>query len=113
DIEVRVPESQVRTLTSHFSGLELDEIAVRDGVIHVSTEWQVLFLTVPIALDLAPVAIDTGISFDPQVVYVGDERFTVADLRAHPQLSSIAGTLLAAQDLCVADRIPAALTVHD
>jgi hypothetical protein len=113
-IVVTIPENEVRKLAGNFSGLELKSIDVGDGVIAVGTEVNILgFLIIPIGIDLAPAAVEGGISFDPQVIRVGKDEISVADLRASPEFSAIAGDLLRSQDFCVASSLPRALTITD
>ena len=113
-IVVTIPENEVRKLAGNFSGLELKSIDVGDGVIAIGTEVNILgFLIIPIGIDLAPSAVLGGISFDPQVIRVGTDEISVADLRASPQFSAIAGDLLNSKDFCVATSLPRALTITD
>lgn len=111
-IVVTIPEGEVRKLAGNFSGLELKTIDLADGLITIGTEVTILsFLTIPLSIDLAPTASEGSISFDPQVIRAGDDEISVADLRANALFSSIAGDLLNAQDFCVADSLPQALTI--
>ena len=111
-IVVTIPQGEVRKLAGNFSGLELKTIDLADGLITIGTEVTILsFLTIPLSIDLAPTASEGSISFDPQVIRAGDDEISVADLRANALFSSIAGDLLNAQDFCVADSLPQALTI--
>lgn len=111
-IVVTIPEAEVRKLAGNFSGMELKTIDLADGLITIGTEVNILnFLTIPIAIDLAPTAKEGAISFDPQVIRAGEDEISVADLRANALFSSIAGDLLNARDFCVADSLPQALSI--
>lgn len=112
-IAITIPESEVRNLAGNFSGLELQSIDLGDGLITIGTEVSILtFITIPLSIDLEPTAIEGGISFDPKVIRAGEDEISVADLRSNALFSSIAGDLLNAQDFCVADSVPQALTIE-
>ena len=112
-ITVTVSEDNVKKLGANLSGMNLKTIALQDGVIRVGTDFTVLFLTLPVTVDLAPTAKAGGISFEPKVIKVGDSQFSVADLRANPIFGGLAGDLLKSQDFCVASSLPAALKITD
>jgi hypothetical protein len=113
-ITITIPESEVRNLAGNFSGLELQTIDLGDGLITIGTEVSILsFITIPLSIDLEPTAIEGGISFDPKVIRAGEDEISVADLRSNALFSSIAGDLLNAQDFCVANSVPQALTIDE
>lgn len=115
DLEVALtfPQSEIQKLSGYFSGMEAQQVGLRNGLIRMTTEISILFFTFPVTIDLAPSAIPGGISFDPQLIAVGEQQFTVADLRANPQFAAFAGSLLAARDFCIADQLPDAFEVRD
>ncbi|MCY7413106.1 MAG: LmeA family phospholipid-binding protein [Salinibacterium sp.] len=112
-ITVTVTEDNVRKLAGFLSGLDLKTIELQDGVIQIGTDLSLLFVTLPVAVDLLPGAGEGGISFSPQTIYLGDDKISVADLQANPLFSSIAGALLASRTFCVADQLPTALRIED
>ena len=112
EVVLTFPESEVQKLAGYFSGMEAQDVGLRNGMIRMSTEISILFFTFPVTIDLAPSAAPGAISFDPQVIAVGEQEFTVADLRANPQFAAFAGSLLAARDFCIADQLPDAFEVR-
>ena len=112
-IEVTVDEANVQKLSGYLSGVDLTSIELRDKVIRISTNIDVLLTNIPVAVDLAPSASDGGISFEPVTVLLGDQRVSVADLRAIPGISGIVGNLLGSRTVCVASYLPQGLTVED
>jgi hypothetical protein len=111
DIEVTVSEENVKKLSGFMSGIELKSIDIENELIRIGTEFQVLFFTIPVSVDLEPTAKDGGINFDPVTILLGDEEISVADLRANREFSALAGDLLASRDFCVAGFLPQALTI--
>lgn len=112
-IVLSVTEANVRKLSGFISGVDLDSIELGNGLIRLGTDFEVLFVTIPVAVDLAPSADDGGISFEPKTIVLGDQEISVADLRASPQFRALAGDLLNSRDFCVASYLPEALTIDD
>jgi hypothetical protein len=112
-IVLTIPQDNVRKLAKFLSGLQLTRIDVGKGVIRIGTDLTVLFFTVPVSVDLQPSAKDGGINFDPKTVILAGSEISVADLRASPQFSALAGDLLNSQQVCVASFLPKALTIDD
>ena len=112
-IEVTVDEANVQKLSGYLSGVDLTSIELRDKVIRIGTNIDVLLTNIPVAVDLAPSATDGGISFEPVTVLLGDQQVSVADLRAIPGISGIVGNLLGSRTVCVASYLPQGLTVED
>jgi LmeA-like phospholipid-binding len=113
NIAVTVDESNVQKLSGYLSGIDLTSIELRDKLIRISTDFDLFLAKVPVAVDLAPSANQGGISFDPITVLLGDQQISVADLRAIPGVSDLAGGLLGSRTFCVAGFLPQALTIDD
>lgn len=114
NVTMTIAEEDVRSLAASLSGLELSSIELQDGVIEIGSEFNLFnLIRIPVAVDLAPAAVDGAITFDPVNIYLGEEQISVADLRNTPEFSSLAGDLLRTQTVCVANSLPEALTVVD
>ncbi|MGZ0212064.1 MAG: LmeA family phospholipid-binding protein [Actinomycetales bacterium] len=110
-IDVTVPGDQIDQLAGSLSGLALDSIELNGSTIRISTIFELLFVRIPVAVDLLPVAAGDAIAFEPQSVLLGDKQISVADLRENKLFSGLAGSLLASQEFCVATSLPTALTI--
>ena len=113
DIVLTIPESSVQKLSTYLSGIELESIALGDGVITVDTTIDLLLFSVPISIDLAPSADAGGIAFTPETITLEQQEISVDDLRSNPLVSGIAGSLLQSQVFCVAGSLPKALTLSE
>lgn len=113
NIEVTVDEANVRNLSAYLSGATVTSIELTNNLIRVGSEVDILFATVPVAVDLAPSADGGGVSFTPVNVLVGSEQISVDDLRAIPGIGDVASTLLTSRDFCVASYLPQALAIRD
>jgi hypothetical protein len=111
-ITVTVTEQNVRKLASFLSASELKSIDLQDGVVRVGTEFNLIFFTLPVSVDLQPSAVEGGISFDPVTIVLGDQEISVQDLRDSPEFRALAGELLDSRDFCVASYLPEALTIE-
>lgn len=112
-ITVTVTEENVRKLASFISASELKSIDLRDGVVRVGAEFNVIFFVIPVSVDLVPSAVEGGISFDPTTIILGEEEISVQDLRDSPEFRALAGQLLDSRDFCVASYLPQALSIAD
>jgi len=112
-IDVTVPGDQIDQLAGSLSGLDLDSIELKGSAIRVSTVFEVLFIRVPVSVDLLPVAAGDAIAFEPQSVLLGDEEISVADLRNNQLFSALAGSLLDSREFCVASSLPTALEIDE
>mgnify|MGYP001807443280 CR=1 FL=1 len=111
NIQVTVSEDNVKKLSGFLSGIDLKSIELKDGLIRIGTEFSIFFINIPVAVDLNPTAKEGGINFDPVTILLGEDEISVADLRASPEFSSLAGDLLASRDFCVAGYLPQALSI--
>jgi len=112
-IDVTMPGNQIDKLAGSLSGLELDSIELNGSAIRVSTVFELLFIRIPVAVDLLPVAAGDAIAFEPQSVLLGDEEISVADLRENRLFSGLAGSLLDSREFCVASSLPTALSIDE
>lgn len=110
-IKVTVSEENVKKLSGFLSGIDLKSIELKNSLIRIGTEFNLFFINIPVAVDLNPTAKEGGINFDPVTILLGEDEISVADLRASPEFSSLAGDLLASRDFCVAGFLPKALTI--
>jgi hypothetical protein len=113
-ISVTITEDQVQKLRSVLSGIDLTSIKLGDGVISVATEFNVFgLLQLPVAVDLVPGAINGAISFEAQTILLDGNEISVADLRANPLVSALAGQLLASQTFCIAEFLHESFAIAD
>ncbi|GAB3606912.1 hypothetical protein GCM10027413_23210 [Conyzicola nivalis] len=103
-------EDDVASLRDYLSGIQLDSITLGDGVIDVSATVRALFLTVPVSAAIEPTAQDGQLVFSPESVTVNGSVVSVDQLLAGP-LANVASGFLGAQTFCVAQYLPAAITL--
>ncbi|MGX5681327.1 LmeA family phospholipid-binding protein [Schumannella luteola] len=113
DIVAKVSEQNVQKLSGYLSGIDLESIELGRGVITVGTNLNLLFLTLPVTVDLVPSAAGSGVVFEPETITLDDQAISVDDLRNNPIVGSIASSLLNSQEFCVASSLPKALQVTD
>lgn len=113
EVVATIGEADVQKLSGYLSGIELTSIELGEGVITVATELNLLFLTLPVTVDLVPSATGSGVSFEPETITLDDQAISVDDLRNNPIVGPLAGSLLNSQEFCVASSLPQALSVAD
>lgn len=112
-VVVSINQENVRKLAAFLGGPDIKQIDVGNGVITFGTQLTAFFIPIPVSVDLQPSAKDGGINFAPTSIKIGANQIAVADLGASPQFGSLASTLLAAQQVCVASSLPTALKLTD
>ncbi|WP_411701022.1 DUF2993 domain-containing protein [Conyzicola sp.] len=105
-----IDEQNVGSLRDYLSGIQLDSITLGDGVIDVSATVQALFLSVPVAAAIEPTVTDGQLVFAPRSVTVNGSEVSVDELMSGP-LAGVASGFLGAQTFCVAQYLPAAITL--
>lgn len=105
-------EADVAKLRDYLSGIDLDSITLGDGVIDVAATVKALFLSVPVSAAIAPSVADGDLVFTPESVTVNGAVLSIAELRSGP-FASVASGLLGSRSFCVAQYLPAAITLDD
>lgn len=112
-VEFRVAEDDLPDLARNLAGLELDSIRLDPPEIVGETEFSVFGFAVPVGLALEPSAVDGEIVFTPTTVLFGGEEIDADALLADPVFGGLAQGLFQQQSVCVAEQLPAALTVTE
>jgi hypothetical protein len=110
---VTLPGSSVAELAAIATGLPADAISVGDSTVSVRTEFDAFVTTVSIGVELALSALDGDIALEPVGVTLGDTAITAQELQGIPLIGSAASDLLQTRIICVANTLPASLTLTD
>jgi hypothetical protein len=112
DVTFAMPEDQVASaLAGNLSGLNLDSITLDEPEISVTSTLNLFFFTLPVGMGIVPSAEDGRLVFTPTTVTLGDQDYTVDELRQ--EIGNLADPLLQQQSLCVNESLPVALTIVD
>jgi hypothetical protein len=112
DVTFAMPEDQVASaLAGNLSGLNLDSIALEEPEIKVTSTLNLFFFTLPVGMGIVPSAEDGELVFTPTTVTLGDQDYTVDELKQ--EIGDLAGPLLDQQSLCVNESLPVALKIVD
>lgn len=111
DISFAVSEADVGALAGNLSGLSLESIVLEEPEIVASTTLSFFGFQIPVGMGIEPSADEGQIVFTPTSIRLGDDSYTAVELQS--AFGSIAGQLLQQQSYCVAENIPAALTIVD
>lgn len=112
DVTFAMPEDQVSSaLAGNLSGLQLDSITLEEPEIKVTSTINLFFFTLPVGMGIVPSAEDGQLVFTPTTVTLGDQDYTVDELKQ--EIGDLAGPLLEQQSLCVNESLPVALKIVD
>ena len=112
DLRVRIDEAAVGVLADRLSGIPLETVELEEPEIVATTALSVLGARLPVGMGLVPSAEEGRLVFTPTSIRVGEESFTVEELRASV-LGPLAAGLLQQQSFCVAEHLPEALRLAD
>ena len=106
---VRLDESQVKALLSGVDGLPVDSLGLAAPDVTMSTELTFLGLSVPLSVALTPSAVDGEIVLTPSQLQLAGADVSAADLR--DRFGSLADAVLKDWTVCIAEYIPAGMTL--
>jgi len=107
-----IPEENLAGLTTYVTELDVDSIALVDDRVALETEFSLFGFGIPVGVELTPAVVDGEIGFEPSVISINGNDLSLADLQSSP-FAGLADGLLSTQTFCVANALPAALTVTD
>ena len=106
-----VAEADVGALAGNLSGLELESIVLEEPEIVASTTFSFFGFQIPVGMGIEPSADEGRIVFTPTSIRLGEDSYTAEQLRN--TFGGFADQLLRQQSFCVAENLPAALTIVD
>jgi hypothetical protein len=112
-VQYVIPGSALSALTPEITGVTLDDVTLEDGELVATGGATVFGARLELGLGLTPSAVEGDLAFDPSSIRIGGDSFTAEQLRANPLFGGLASALLQQRRVCIADELPAALTVTD
>lgn len=109
EASVRLDEAQLRALLAGIDGLPADAVSIAAPDLQFATEVTVLGLAIPIGVELAPGVADGDLTLTPTSFQLAGNDIDADSLRG--QLGGLADGLVATRNLCIADQLPAGLTL--
>jgi hypothetical protein len=102
-------ESQLRTLLSSVDGFPEETVGLQDSDVTMTLELQLFGAGIPVGVALAPAVADGGIVLTPSAFQLGGATVTADALR--DQFGGLADAVLRDWNVCVAQYIPAGVTL--
>lgn len=106
---VRLDEQQLRDLLGTVEGFPADTVTLAAPNVAASTELSFLGLSIPIGLQLAPSAADGDVVLTPVSLSLGGNEVSADDLQE--RFGALAGSVVRGYTVCIAQYVPAALTL--
>jgi hypothetical protein len=106
---VRLDETQLRALLSTVDGFPADAAGIAAPDVTFSTELSVFGVGIPVGVALLPGVAEGDLTLTPQSGTVAGAEITADGLRS--QFGSLADPVLRTWDICIAQYLPAALTL--
>jgi len=106
---VRLDEAQLRALLGTLDGFPADTVAITAPSVSMSTELSLFGATLPLGVALLPGAAGGNLTLTPEAFQLGGADVTADALRA--QFGGLADTVLREWSVCIAQHLPAALTL--
>ncbi len=113
EISVRydVSEAALANISGSLSGVPIDSVTLDAPEVVAGGTLSLFGMSLPLGLGLTPAAVDGDLGFTATSVRVGDTTVDAAAFADDPVWGGLAGTVLQQQTVCIADRLPAALTM--
>lgn len=106
---VSLDESQLQTLLATVDGFPADTVGLAAPNVTMSLELKLFGAAIPIGVALTPSAADGDIVLTPASLQLGGSEVTAAALR--DQFGRVADTVLRDWDVCIAQYLPAGVTL--
>lgn len=112
-VSYTIPESALSDLTPELTGITIEDVGLAGEEIVADGGVSVFGVTLELGLGLTPGVIDGDLVFAPTSIRIGSETFTAQQLRDNALFGGLAAQLLHERRICIADALPAALTVTE
>jgi hypothetical protein len=106
---VRLDENQLRALLRSVEGFPADSVTVTGGALTLSTELSPFGTAIPLGVSLQPGAAKGDLTLTPTAFQLGGTDVTAEALRS--RFGSLADPVLREWSVCIAQHLPAALTL--
>ncbi len=105
----RVAEVDVAALAGFFSGIVVTDVQLDDREVRFQTGFEIFGVQFEIGIGVTPTVNEGRLEFSPTSVVINDSVIEADDLQS--QFGPLVQPLLATQSVCVAEFLPAALTL--
>jgi hypothetical protein len=110
-VRYAVPAEALGALTPEITGVTIDDVTLEGAEVVADGRISILGATLELGLGLTPSAMEGDLTFDPTSIRIGDDTFTADELRGSALFGGLANALLQQRRVCIADELPAALTL--
>ncbi len=109
EASVRLDEEQLRALLGRLDGFPAEGVSLAGTDLAVETEVSVFGVGIPVGVTLTPGAAEGDLTLTPTAFQLAGAQIDADQLRG--QLGGLADGVVRTWDLCIADQLPAGLTL--
>jgi len=115
ELKVRysAPEDALAALVPEIPGVAIDDVGIDGPEVVVTGSISVLGTPLALGVGLTPSAVDGDLALDPTSIRIGDQTFTADEARQPSLFRGLVDALLQQRRVCIADALPAALTLTE
>jgi LmeA-like phospholipid-binding len=110
-VEFRVSEASVEAISKSLSGAVIQDVRLENNEVTFASEFSILGLPLEVGVGMTPAVSGGAVVFSPSSLELGGNEISVDGIL--DSFGGLARTLLTTQPVCLADRVPAVLTVDD
>jgi hypothetical protein len=110
-VRYAIPGDALDGLTPEITGVTIDDVALEGSEVVATGGVSFLGMSLDLGLGLTPSAVEGDLAFDPTSIRIGDTTLTADELRGNVLFGGLADRLLQQRRVCIADELPAALTL--
>lgn len=111
NVRFDVPEASLAAISGSLSGVPIDSVTLEAPEVVANGTLSLFGASLPLGLGLTPAAVDGSLAFTPTSARIGDATIEASALASDPVWGGLAGSVLQQQTVCIADQLPAALTM--
>lgn len=110
-VDYSVPATALAAVAAEISGVTIDSVTLDGAEIVADGSIAIFGSSLGLGLGLTPSASEGDLVFTPTSIRVGGDTVSADEARGDPVLGGIADALLQPRAMCIADALPAALTL--
>jgi hypothetical protein len=106
-----IPEAALSALAPEIAGATVEDVRLEGSEVVAAGSARIFGATLELGIGLTPSIVEGDLAVDPTSIRIGAETFTAEQLRGNPLFGGLADAILQQRRVCIADRLPSALSL--